>query len=92
VLPLLDVRERPRGEALLETALGLRFEPALVHGDLGPEHILHCGVELTGVIDWSDARVGDPAIDFAWRLHGTSAEFAAELLRSYVSADDGLFE
>jgi aminoglycoside phosphotransferase (APT) family kinase protein len=92
VLPLLAESERVRGEALLDAALALRFEPALVHGDLGPEHILRRGVELTGVIDWSDARVDDPAIDFAWLLHGTSAPFAEQLLRSYGAGDDTLSE
>jgi aminoglycoside phosphotransferase (APT) family kinase protein len=27
------------------------------------------GGRLAGVIDWSDARIGDPAIDYAWLLH-----------------------
>jgi aminoglycoside phosphotransferase (APT) family kinase protein len=92
VLPLLEESERSGAEALLDAALALRFELALVHGDLGPEHILHRGGELTGVIDWSDARVDDPAIDFAWPLLGTSAPFAEALLRSYGPADAGLIE
>jgi aminoglycoside phosphotransferase (APT) family kinase protein len=90
VLPLLEERDRSGGEALLDAALALRFEPALVHGDLGPEHILHRGDELTGVIDWSDARLDDPAIDLAWPLHGTSAPFREELLRSYGATGEGL--
>jgi aminoglycoside 2''-phosphotransferase len=39
----------------------------LIHGDLAPEHIL-CNPEagsITGVIDWGDACLGDPALDFA---------------------------
>ena len=71
VLPLLDPDERPRGEALLsevETLTG--FEPALTHSDLGPSHLLVHDGKLTGVIDWGDARVGDPAIDYAWLLNG----------------------
>jgi len=90
VLPLLDGSERPRGEALLGAALAHPFEPALVHGDLGPEHLLHRGEELTGVIDWSDARVADPAIDFAWLLYGTSPPFTEQLLRSYGRTDETL--
>jgi aminoglycoside phosphotransferase (APT) family kinase protein len=69
VLPLLDPDERPRGEALLaevETLTG--FRPALTHSDLGPEHLLVRGERLVGVIDWGDARIGDPAIDYAWLL------------------------
>jgi aminoglycoside phosphotransferase (APT) family kinase protein len=25
---------------------------------------------LAGVIDWGDARLGDPALDYAWLLNG----------------------
>ena len=70
VLPLLDADERPGGAALLaevETLTG--FEPALTHSDLGPGHMLCRGGRLTGVIDWGDARIGDPAIDYAWLLN-----------------------
>src|SRR5205823_14897913 len=43
---------------------------ALVHGDLGPEHLLVRDGKLAAVIDWGDARIGDPALDYAWLLHG----------------------
>ena len=69
VLPLLDPNERAAGEQLLEEALAAPFEPALAHGDLGPEHVLVDDVQITGVIDWTDARIGDPALDLAWPLN-----------------------
>jgi aminoglycoside phosphotransferase (APT) family kinase protein len=71
VLPLLDPDERSRGEALLaevETLAG--FRPAVTHSDLGPAHLLVRDARLAGVIDWGDARIGDPAIDYAWLLNG----------------------
>jgi len=71
VLPLLDADERAAGEAVLveiETLTG--FEPALTHSDLLPEHVLARDGKLAGVIDWGDARIGDPAIDYAWLLNG----------------------
>jgi aminoglycoside phosphotransferase (APT) family kinase protein len=37
----------------------------VAHADLGAEHILELGGTLTGIIDWSDAAVTDPALDFA---------------------------
>jgi aminoglycoside phosphotransferase (APT) family kinase protein len=70
VLPLLDADERERGEALLaeiETLTG--YEPALVHCDLGPSHLICREGRLVGVIDWADAKIGDPAIDYAWLLN-----------------------
>lgn len=70
VLPLLDPDERTRGEALLgevETLTG--FRPALTHSDIAPNHLLVAGGKLAGVIDWGDARTGDPAIDYAWLVN-----------------------
>ena len=84
VLPLLDADERPAGEALLrevETLDG--YEPALTHSDLGEEHLIVRDGRLAGVIDWGDARVGDPAIDYAMLLNGPFANWDvdAELRR-----------
>jgi aminoglycoside phosphotransferase (APT) family kinase protein len=70
VLPLLDVDERSRGESLLaevETLTG--YAPALTHSDVAPLHLLCRERRLVGVIDWGDARIGDPAIDYAWLLN-----------------------
>ena len=76
VLPLLDRVERPRGEALLaETETLTGFQPALTHSDLGPGHLLVRNGRLAGVIDWGDARIGDPAIDYAWLLNGPFPEW-----------------
>ena len=70
VIPLLDVDERSSGEALLaEVETLTEFAPALTHSDLGPEHLLVRDGRLAGVIDWGDARIGDPAIDYAWLLN-----------------------
>jgi len=76
VLPLLDPDERPRGEALLAEVETLTdFRPSLTHSDLGPEHLLVRDEKLVGVIDWGDARIGDPAIDYAWLLNGPFSDW-----------------
>jgi aminoglycoside phosphotransferase (APT) family kinase protein len=59
---------------------------AVSHADLGAEHLLAVGEDLTGVIDWSDAAVADPALDFA-RLY---RDFGQEFLDSVVDAYGGL--
>jgi aminoglycoside phosphotransferase (APT) family kinase protein len=43
-----------------------RYEPVFTHYDLGIEHVLvdPATGAPTGVIDWSDASIGDPAHDF----------------------------
>jgi aminoglycoside phosphotransferase (APT) family kinase protein len=88
VLPLLDPDERAlaarRFDAFRADRASFSFRPALIHADLGPEHLL-CGPDgrLVGVLDWTDARIGDPALDFAWLLTGLGAGFAADLLAAY---------
>lgn len=41
------------------------FEPRLLHGDFGPKHIFVDGEEVTGIIDFEEARGGDPVEDIA---------------------------
>src|SRR5690606_16070564 len=56
----------------------------LCHNDLGAGHLLVDGeppaVVVTGVIDWGDAALGDPAVDLA-RLHRDLGPAAAEAIR-----------
>jgi aminoglycoside phosphotransferase (APT) family kinase protein len=97
VFPLLGRAERATARAMFEdyfaAASNLEFETVLIHADLGPEHILCRDDEVSGVIDWSDARVGDAALDFAWLLFGLDVAFAEELLERYAgSRDDTLRE
>ncbi|MBA3383506.1 MAG: phosphotransferase [Actinobacteria bacterium] len=76
VLPLLDQDRRAEAKQLFADAETLvDFEPALVHADLGPEHLLVRDSRLAGVIDWGDTRVGDPALDYAWLLNGPFADW-----------------
>jgi aminoglycoside phosphotransferase (APT) family kinase protein len=63
------------------------FAPALVHADLGPEHLLWRGRALVGVIDWGDVRIGDAALDFAWLLFA-AGEAAVE---AYAQPVDDAF-
>lgn len=84
----------PQAEAMVAAYLAdesnFAFPPRLIHADLGPAHLLAEGEELTGVIDWGDVRIGDPALDFAWLLNGTSAAFAAAVLAAYGQDDPSL--
>jgi len=68
--------ERPIGDWLAAVVDSLGGELAeltsatVVHGDLWHENMLARGRRLTGVLDWEDAGVGDPAVDLAglWYL------------------------
>ncbi|MET8795674.1 phosphotransferase [Nocardia sp. NPDC004568] len=58
---------RPAVEAFLGAEPpGDSYDPVFSHNDLGIEHVLVDSVSgtVTGVIDWSDAAIVDPAYDF----------------------------
>jgi aminoglycoside phosphotransferase (APT) family kinase protein len=96
VVPMLEPHERAlarrRFAEFLSDPANFSFRPALIHADLGPEHLL-CDPDgrLVGVIDWTDAHIGDPALDFAWLLTGLGDRFAADLLAAYDGDVDATF-
>jgi len=55
----------------------------VAHADLGAEHLLELDGELTGVIDWSDAAINDPALDFARLYRDFGPAFLDDVLRGY---------
>ncbi|MDA1061542.1 MAG: phosphotransferase [Chloroflexi bacterium] len=63
-----------------------RHSPVLVHGDIGGENLLVDGapLRLVGVLDFEDAAIGDPAIDFC-RLGYLGEPFLEDVLSAYVS-------
>ena len=67
----------------------------LIHQDLGPEHLIvtpACG-HLAGILDWTDATLGDTARDFVFLKTWRGWRFAHEVLRNYpLSLDDGFAE
>ena len=82
VLPLLPTDLSAAGSALLDQ-VGVAPADTLVHGDIGPGHLLVHVDRLHGVIDWTDAHIGDVALDLSWALNGASDELAAGLTAVY---------
>ena len=96
VLPLLNPFEQAGVIALwqdyLDDDANFAFAPALIHRDLGAEHILvDLEGRLSGVIDWGDASIGDPAIDFTGLDRGLGRLFTAQVLAHYRRPDDPSF-
>jgi aminoglycoside phosphotransferase (APT) family kinase protein len=60
----------------------------VAHADLGSEHLLEAEGELTGVIDWSDAAVTDPALDLARPYRDFGPTFLRGVLRTYGGLTD----
>jgi aminoglycoside 2''-phosphotransferase len=89
VLPLLTAPARDEAarcwEGFLDDRAHFQFRPVLVHGDLACEHVLWDRARgvATGVIDWGDARVGDPALDFVGLFHDLGRDFAQVVLEDY---------
>ncbi len=84
----LDVPEmkwRSFLEAGVETDEQGSIRPTLVHNDLAAEHILldPATHEVTGIIDWSEISIGDPAIDFAGMFHCGGLDFLSAVLLHY---------
>lgn len=84
IFPLLRASERERARREFDRYLA---EPvptlALHHADLGPMHVLCRNRRITGVIDWTDARIGDPALDLWWLAAEPEGAFVAGLVRAY---------
>jgi aminoglycoside phosphotransferase (APT) family kinase protein len=70
--------------------VALRSPETLVHGDLAARHVTTCDGRVTGVVDWTRARVADPATDLAWPLYGTPEPVAEAVARAYAVSDDEL--
>ncbi len=86
VVPLLDAATAEAAAALLSGALPRDFEPGLLHGDFHPGHLLAddtLGL-IHGVIDWSGAQVGDPALEAAQLIEELPEQVVAELFPPYA--------
>lgn len=89
----LDAVERGF-DRFLDDELAMLKDVALVHCDLGCEHILFGDdrATVTGLIDFEDATIGDPTIDFVG-IYVTYGMEAVEWVRdSYRLALDEQFE
>lgn len=97
MLPLFDARTREAIAAFwtdyLQDDACFAFTPALVHRDLNTEHVLYDPATgaLTGVIDWGDASIDDPALDFAAVRSQLGDEFARLALAAYRQPLDATF-
>ena len=59
-------------------------KPTLLHGDFWPGNCLWQGGELTAVIDWEDACLGDPLIDLAQSRSEISWIFGPEAVEIFT--------
>ncbi|MEW9033228.1 MAG: phosphotransferase [Planifilum fimeticola] len=89
--PFLESAVRDWSRRLLEIldSSSVRLTP--IHGDLSADHVLIRNGRLSGVIDWGDACLGDPALDFAALWHELGETFTRETARHGAEYRDGTF-
>jgi len=94
IFPALVEDERrwvtQRFQAFLDNPRLSSYEQTLCHGDLGADHILFDSTQgrLTGVYDFGDVCIGDPAGDLAWRRE-YGETFFQQVLAAYHRPQDG---
>lgn len=72
-----------RWKDVLETDDLWNFKPVVVHGSLTEDELLFDGLQLSGVLGWSELQISDPALDMAWL---TSYPFWAEAFDAYCES------
>ncbi|BDI23449.1 phosphotransferase [Herbiconiux sp. L3-i23] len=72
-----------------DTALW-QFQPTVIHGAMSADVLLHDqDGAISGVIGWSDLRVGDPARDLSWALSAPSPDAVDTVFATYSAARQG---
>lgn len=68
----------------------LSDRPAVVcHGDFGPQNVLVVGERITALLDFEDARLGDPLLDvswWAWLVRAHTPEAFTKTWRAFLEA------
>jgi aminoglycoside 2''-phosphotransferase len=84
-LPLLGREVRDVAEKLVSrhARAGGEAREALIHNDLGLVHVLSDGRRITGIVDWTDACIGDLAKDFVGVLARGGWDMVRRILPAY---------
>jgi aminoglycoside 2''-phosphotransferase len=77
---------------LLSGAVELTYTPALIHNDLASYHILYDPetTQLSGIIDYGVAEIGDPAADFALIINTYGESFLRQMIPVYGAIEAAL--
>ncbi len=72
---------------LIEAMPGmLAGRPAVVcHGDFGPHNVLVVGERISGLLDFEDARIGDPLLDASWWAWAVRAHTPEAFTRTWTA-------
>lgn len=81
---LVPPRLADRWEQQLENISWWRFEPTVVHGDMGEHQLMVREGIVTGVLDWMDTRVADPADDLSWLVAAAPEDVLDSVMEAYT--------
>jgi aminoglycoside phosphotransferase (APT) family kinase protein len=73
-----------RWEKALEEVGAWRFVPCVVHGDLAAESILIDAGRVSGIVEWAETRIADPADDFAWIASSCTEQTLDSVIEAYA--------
>ena len=84
---------RDQFEEYLSDDIYWQFNPVLIHGDFDSSNLLYhpCRGRIVGVIDFEEAAIGDPALDFCSLLAEFGRGFLEEVLQNYAVPVDDAF-
>lgn len=72
-----------RWDAAIEDTGLWQFTPTVTHGTLEFDSVLLDGVQVSGIINWSNARVGDPANDLRAVFGHVTPDVAEDFMAVY---------
>ena len=78
-----------RWEQALEDVSLFRYQPTVIHGALSGDAMLEQDHSISGVIDWKNLQINDPALDFAWLIPAGDHELLDAVLLNYQLARSG---
>ncbi|MGD6878526.1 aminoglycoside phosphotransferase family protein [Bacillus infantis] len=80
----------------LDALPGYSIKKSIIHGDLTASNIIYSekNGRISGIIDFTDAQLGDPAFDFAGIYWAYGEDFTSEVLSWYQTNEsaDALFK
>ncbi|MFG1519749.1 MAG: aminoglycoside phosphotransferase family protein [Thermoplasmataceae archaeon] len=93
IFPLLDALSVARLESGFHdffSGLDTMPDPVLIHGDIGQGNVLYdrYSSRITGIIDWEDSLIADPAFDLAGVLEYFHDNFFRRVLSAYMNLTD----
>ncbi|MEO0049275.1 MAG: hypothetical protein RL556_607 [Actinomycetota bacterium] len=68
--------------ALADVSL-FKFLPTVIHADMHGDHVLESEDQVSGILEWGNLQIGDPAADFAWIVGSQNHDVAYAIMLEY---------